>query len=101
MGGGLDIRPKQSVMENWGGCHRPIANLLPPPCGDLIKGGKANIAMPKALGYSLENYIRGNRMQLLKRRVTAAALATFQALLYQAFSGGLAAVALAEKASVA
>ncbi len=57
--------------------------------------------MPEALGYSLENNIRGNRMQLLKRLVAAAALATFQALLSQTFGGGLAAVALAEEATVA
>lgn len=40
-------------------------------------------------------------MQLLKRLVTAAALPIFQALLSHAFSGDLAAVALAVEAAVA
>lgn len=40
-------------------------------------------------------------MQLLKRLVAADALATGQALLSQAFSGGFAAVAPAEEAAVA
>lgn len=54
-----------------------------------------------ALGYSAENNIRGNRMQLLKRLAAAAALATFQSLLSQAFSDGLAPVVLAEETAVA
>lgn len=57
--------------------------------------------MPVALGYSPENSIRGNRMLLFKRLVVAAALGTFQVYLSQAFSGGLAAVALAEETAVA
>lgn len=40
-------------------------------------------------------------MQLLKRLVAATTLATFQALLCQAFSSSLAAVALVEEAAVA
>jgi hypothetical protein len=40
-------------------------------------------------------------MQLFKRLVAATALATFQALLSQAFGGSLAAVPLAEEAAVA
>lgn len=57
--------------------------------------------MPEALGYSSKDNIRGNRMQLFKRLVAAPALATFQALLSQAFSSDLAAVAPAEEAAVA
>jgi hypothetical protein len=61
---------------------------------------KRTLVLPEALGYSHENNIRGNRMQLLKLLVAVAALPTFQVLLSQAF-GDLAAVALAEEAAVA
>lgn len=40
-------------------------------------------------------------MQLFKRLVAATAMAPYQALLSQGFSGSLAAVALAEEAAVA
>jgi len=57
--------------------------------------------MLEALGYSLENNIRENRMLLFKRLVAAAALGPFRTYLSQAFSGGLAAVALTEETAVA
>lgn len=80
--------------------RRTARDRTAPPTTSSAKV-KCTLVMPEALGYSLENNIRGIRMQLLKRLVTAAALPTSQARLFHAFSGDLAAVALAVEAAVA